>query len=196
MTVVTAALSDADGVPLRRVFVEHVGVLGLGLEWALTDADGSITFDAGFGFDRIDVRVHCRNSVIRVVDDSDVVPGTSHIHVDMKSRQWGHRAGRLVRKSFSHSHPGPGCVRYGVAAVPAVQQERAPQLSAGTQAVRQGHLREQPDMRGRLSGQIPNCDPLLRRAGWDLQRADAHRARQAGSAAVRFPVGGSLAHPP
>ncbi|MDN5856195.1 MAG: hypothetical protein L0K86_25805 [Actinomycetia bacterium] len=90
MAVITASLTDGDGVPLRRVFVEHIAVAGpieTSLGWKLTDANGSFTFDAGFGFDRIDVRVHCRNSVIRVVDDSDAIPGTSHIRVKMNFGQ-------------------------------------------------------------------------------------------------------------
>lgn len=81
MTVVTAALTDNGGVPLRRVFVEHIGLFDVSLGWKLTDANGSVTFDAGPGFDRLDLRVHCRNSVLRVVDDSDAIPGTSRIHV-------------------------------------------------------------------------------------------------------------------
>jgi hypothetical protein len=83
MAVVTAALTDTDGLPLRRTFVEHVGPFGVSLGWRLTDENGSVTLDAGFGFSRVDVRVHCRNSVIRVVDDSDAVPGTSRVAAPM-----------------------------------------------------------------------------------------------------------------
>lgn len=82
MSFVTASLR-VNNVPLRRVFVEHLGVLGINLGWTLTDQNGSFTFDAGPGFSRIDIRVHCRNSVIRIVDDSDVIPGTSRIKVKM-----------------------------------------------------------------------------------------------------------------
>lgn len=82
MALVTAAIT-VGGVPLRRVFVEHRGVLGVSLGWSLTDGNGSFTFDAGLGFSRVDVRVHGRNSVIRVVDDSDAIPGTSHVFVDI-----------------------------------------------------------------------------------------------------------------
>lgn len=81
MTVVTASLIDADGEPLRRVFVEHIGLFDVSLGWKLTDGNGSVTADAGQGFDRVDLRVHCRNAVLRVVDDSDLVPGTSHVSV-------------------------------------------------------------------------------------------------------------------
>ncbi|WP_237709095.1 hypothetical protein, partial [Citricoccus sp. CH26A] len=63
--------------------MEHIGPFGIGLGWTLTDANGSLTLDAGWGFDRVDVRIHCRNSVIRVVDDSDSIPGTAPIHVTM-----------------------------------------------------------------------------------------------------------------
>lgn len=83
MALVTAALTDADGVPLRRTFVEHLGPFDVSLGWTLTDRNGSFTLDAGPFFDRVDVRVHCRNSVIRVVDDSDAIPGTSRIAVKM-----------------------------------------------------------------------------------------------------------------
>jgi hypothetical protein len=82
MAMVTAAVR-AGGVPLRRVFVEHRGAFGVSLGWTLTDGNGSFTFDAGLGFDRVDVRVHGRNSVVRVVDDSDLIPGTAHIFEDL-----------------------------------------------------------------------------------------------------------------
>ena len=80
MAMVTAAVR-AGGVPLRRVFVEHRGAFGVSLGWTLTDENGSFTFDAGLGFNRVDVRVHGRNSVIRVVDDSDLIPGTAWVHL-------------------------------------------------------------------------------------------------------------------
>lgn len=80
MARVTASFRAGD-VPLRRLFVEHrAGPLSLG--WTLTDRNGSVTFDAGPLASRVDVRLHCRNSVIRVVDDSDSIPGTSHVFFD------------------------------------------------------------------------------------------------------------------
>lgn len=83
MAVVTAALTDIDGVPLRRTFIEHIGLFDVTLGWTMTDGNGSFTLDAGIGFSRVDVRVHCRNSLMRVVDDSDSIPGTAHIGVKM-----------------------------------------------------------------------------------------------------------------
>jgi hypothetical protein len=83
MAVVTAALTDTDGTALRRTFVEHLGPFDVSLGWTLTDANGSFTLDAGLGFNRVDIRVHCRNAVMRVVDDSDAVPGTSQVSVKM-----------------------------------------------------------------------------------------------------------------
>ncbi len=90
MAIITASLTDSVGEPLQRTFVEHIGKIGaieVRLGWTITDANGSLTFDAGLGFDRVDIEVHCRNSVIRVVDDSDSIPGTSHIRVKMNVGQ-------------------------------------------------------------------------------------------------------------
>ena len=78
MSLVTASIT-VNGTPLRRVFVEHVGAFDVTLGWGLTDQNGSFTFDAGVAWSAVDVYVHCRNSLIRVVDDSDLIPGTSHI---------------------------------------------------------------------------------------------------------------------
>jgi len=68
MALVTANI-NVNRDPLKRVFVEHL-VLGIGTGFTLTDANGSFSFDAGLGFDRVDIRIHCYNSVIRVLDGS------------------------------------------------------------------------------------------------------------------------------
>jgi hypothetical protein len=68
MGLVTANIK-VKGVPLRRAFVEHTDPSGLtSLGWAMTDGNGSFTFDAGFGFDAVDIKIHCQNSVIRVLN--------------------------------------------------------------------------------------------------------------------------------
>ena len=143
MAVVTASLTDNDGVPLRRVFVEHIGPFDASLGWTLTDANGSFTFDAGLGFDRVDVRVHCRNSVLRVVDDSDAVPGTSHIYVKMSMGHGEVSAVGSFSRHFQILTQAQGVYDTVLAPVQALQQERAPGLPIGPQAVHEGHFREQ-----------------------------------------------------
>ncbi len=74
MPFVTANVR-VNGRPLRRAFVEHVGPFGVGsLGWSLTDDQGSFMFDAGPFANRVDVRVHCQNSVLRVLDGGLAVP--------------------------------------------------------------------------------------------------------------------------
>lgn len=72
MAVITANVFVRNGrleEPVVRAFVEHVGPLGLGsLGVTLTDDNGAFTFDAGLLANEIDFRVHCQNSVIRVLD--------------------------------------------------------------------------------------------------------------------------------
>src|SRR5262249_21566430 len=34
----------------------------------MTDGNGSFTFDAGFGFNAVDIKIHCQNSVIQVLN--------------------------------------------------------------------------------------------------------------------------------
>ena len=63
MALVTAAIS-VNGVPLRRVFVEHVGAFDVSLGWSLTDSNGSFTFDAGALWSAVDVYVHARSSCL------------------------------------------------------------------------------------------------------------------------------------
>ena len=67
MAVITASVTIS-GQPLKRAFVEHIGLFGISLGFKLTDANGSFTFDAGLGFNELDVKIHCQNSVLRVVD--------------------------------------------------------------------------------------------------------------------------------
>jgi hypothetical protein len=70
MAVITAAVT-INGQPLKRAFVEHRGPFGFGsLGFDLTDSNGSFTFDAGPLSNQIDIKIHCRNSVIRVVNGS------------------------------------------------------------------------------------------------------------------------------
>jgi len=71
MATVTANIKE-NGRPLKRVFVEHVGPLGVNLGWDLTDSNGSFTFDAGPGFNRVDIKIHCQNSVVRVLNGSTI----------------------------------------------------------------------------------------------------------------------------
>lgn len=73
MAFVTANIAE-NGRPLKRVFVEHTGPFGIGsLGWALTDSNGSFTFDAGPLADHVDIKIHCQNSVIRVLDGSTIL---------------------------------------------------------------------------------------------------------------------------
>jgi hypothetical protein len=68
MAVITASVT-INGQPLRRAYVEHTGPFGIGtLGFDLTDANGSFTFDAGLLSNEVDVKIHCQNSVVRVVD--------------------------------------------------------------------------------------------------------------------------------
>jgi len=64
MALATAHIT-VQGKPLKRAFVEHLA-FGMSQRVTLTDSSGSFTFDAGFGFNRVDVQIHCCNSVIRV----------------------------------------------------------------------------------------------------------------------------------
>lgn len=64
MAVITARV-EVDGEPLRRAYVEHIGLGSVGFQ--MTSEEGAFSFDGGF-FDRVDVKVHCQNSVIRVVN--------------------------------------------------------------------------------------------------------------------------------
>ena len=74
MSFVTASIK-AFGDPLQKAFVEHTGPFGVGsLGWTLTDDNGSFTFDAGPFANRVDVKVYCQNSVIRVLDGGMAVP--------------------------------------------------------------------------------------------------------------------------
>lgn len=74
MPFVTANVR-VNGRPVRKAFVEHVGPFGVGsLGWSLTDDQGSFMFDAGPFANRVDVRVHCQNSVLRVLDGGLPVP--------------------------------------------------------------------------------------------------------------------------
>ena len=78
MANVTANVRIA-GRPLRRAFVEHTGPAGFGsLGWDLTDENGSFTFDAGLLADKVDIKVHCHNSVLRVLDGGLPVPTPVH----------------------------------------------------------------------------------------------------------------------
>jgi hypothetical protein len=74
MAFVTANVK-VNGRPIRQAFVEHVGPGGIGsLGWGLTNDQGSFTFDAGPFADRVDVRLHCQNSVLRVLDGGLAIP--------------------------------------------------------------------------------------------------------------------------
>jgi hypothetical protein len=74
MAFVTANVS-VDGQPLKRTYVEHTGPGGIGsLGFAMTDQNGSFTFDASFIANHVDIKVYCQNSVIRVLDGGTLVP--------------------------------------------------------------------------------------------------------------------------
>jgi hypothetical protein len=74
MSFVTANVRVA-GNPIRKAFVEHTGPFGVGsLGWTLTDNQGSFTFDAGALANKVDVKVYCQNSVVRVLDGGLPVP--------------------------------------------------------------------------------------------------------------------------
>ena len=75
MALVTANIT-VKGKPLKRAFVEHIA-FGVSQRVNLTDSNGSFTFDAGFGFDRVDVRIHCFNSVARVFDGGTIFSSIS-----------------------------------------------------------------------------------------------------------------------
>src|SRR5437762_13648504 len=68
MGLVTANIR-VNGVPLRRAFVEHTDPTGLtSLGWTITDGNGSFTFDAGLFFNSVDIKIHCQNSVVQVLN--------------------------------------------------------------------------------------------------------------------------------
>jgi hypothetical protein len=68
MAVITASVT-IDGQPLRRAFVEHLAPFWFGsLGFDLTDSNGRFSFDSVFLSNQVDVKIHCQNSVIRVVD--------------------------------------------------------------------------------------------------------------------------------
>jgi hypothetical protein len=63
--MITAAVR-VNGTPLRKAFVERTGLMG-SEGFTMTDDNGSFSFDGGL-FDRIDVKIYCQNSVLRIVD--------------------------------------------------------------------------------------------------------------------------------
>ena len=68
MARVTANIK-VKGVPLRRAFIEHTDPTGLlSFGWTMTDGNGSFTFDAGFGFNAVDIKIHGQSSVIQVLN--------------------------------------------------------------------------------------------------------------------------------
>ncbi len=68
MGLVTANI-HVKGVPLRRAFAEHTDPTGLtSLGWAITDSNGSFTFDAGLFSNSVDIKIHCQNSVVQVLN--------------------------------------------------------------------------------------------------------------------------------
>lgn len=75
MAVITANIF-VNNRPVRRAYVEHVGPFGLGsLGVTITDDAGAFTIDAGIASNAADIKVHCQNSVIRVVHGSVVNAG-------------------------------------------------------------------------------------------------------------------------
>lgn len=66
---------QVNGNPLRRAFVEHATAIGFITsqmyitddEGRVRDQQGNLGIDAGFG-NTVDVRVHCQNSVVRVLN--------------------------------------------------------------------------------------------------------------------------------
>src|ERR1051325_9594362 len=71
------------GVPLRRAFVEHTDPSGLAsFGWTLTDANGSFTFDAGLGFNAVDIKIHAQNSVLQVLN-APMMSAPIDIHVSV-----------------------------------------------------------------------------------------------------------------
>src|SRR5262249_45342813 len=82
MGLVTANIR-VKGEPLRRAFVEHTdasGVVSLG--WALTDSNGSFTFDAGLLFNSVDIKIHCQNSIVQVLN-APLLSAPIDIHVSV-----------------------------------------------------------------------------------------------------------------
>src|SRR5438552_16686906 len=71
------------GVPRRRAFVEHTDPTGLtSLGWAITDSNGSFTFDAGLFSNSRDIKSHCQNSVVQVLN-APVLRAPTDIHVSV-----------------------------------------------------------------------------------------------------------------
>ena len=82
MGLVTANI-HVKGVPLRRAFVEHTDPTGLtSLGWAITDSNGSFTFDAGLFSNSVDIKIHCQNSVVQVLN-APVLSAPIDIHVSV-----------------------------------------------------------------------------------------------------------------
>lgn len=76
MAMVTAAV-EVDWEPVRRAYVEHVGPVVIGdPKLVLTDGNGSFTFDAGL-IDWVDVKIHCHNPAVRVLDGAKFNIGVS-----------------------------------------------------------------------------------------------------------------------
>ena len=59
-------------VPLRRAYVEHVSAAGT-LGTYMTDDEGKVGINVTFE-DRVDIRVRCHNSVVKVIDGAMDVP--------------------------------------------------------------------------------------------------------------------------
>ena len=84
MALVTANIRVM-GVPLRRAFVEHTDTTGLvSYGWVMTDENGSFTFDAGFLFSAVDIKIHCQNSVVQVLN-APVLSQPIDIHVSVQN---------------------------------------------------------------------------------------------------------------
>jgi hypothetical protein len=82
MALVTANI-HVMGVPLRRTFIEHTDPTGLSsLGWTMTDNNGSFTFDAGPFSSSVDIKIHCQNSVVQVLNAPMLsVPIDIHVSV-------------------------------------------------------------------------------------------------------------------
>jgi hypothetical protein len=93
MGLVTANI-HVKGVPLRRAFVEHTDPTGLtSLGWAITDSNGSFTFDAGLFSNSVDIKIHCQNSVVQVLN-APVLSADRH---PRQRCQWWNGEGREHR---------------------------------------------------------------------------------------------------
>lgn len=75
MANITASVK-VGGKPLKRAFIEHPRMPWQSPAFALTDEEGVFKFDAGSD-NEIEVKVHCQNSVIRVVDGESFNVGIS-----------------------------------------------------------------------------------------------------------------------